>query len=400
MNSDAAVCGFAETVIARVSRRRAVATQADEHRCICAHFPATGLSHAHATPAPHPAERRLNFSLDVPPQMRRFRLRILVATDLAARGLDVPQVNLVVNLDLPRDFATYMHRIGRTGRFGKRGVAVSCVTGGELDTLQRYLEEGSGGSVEPAPALVPSGWYAQADPGATRQHPQGVVGPASAAGGDGNAGAEASGAAEELAVGASGDGELWALANGRWEDSAGIRGGAAGQPEAGSRWEGGAQARPRQNRDLGEQAPLQQDAAPERGHADATSKGRGLRASGGGTSSASEGPHETPGGVQQGCVADTANGRSSGGAGPRTIQDDFGAGTGRREAGGWGADHQRSQVGGPAAAADGASWEDGEKQRQVSAWRRMYYSYWWWEMLRRQQQGEQAGGRGGWWPGS
>jgi superfamily II DNA/RNA helicase len=51
-------------------------------------------------------------------QFRGFALRVLVSTDLTARGIDVDKVNFVVNLDLPRDPATYLHRVGRTGRFG------------------------------------------------------------------------------------------------------------------------------------------------------------------------------------------------------------------------------------------------------------------------------------------
>jgi superfamily II DNA/RNA helicase len=51
-------------------------------------------------------------------QFRSFALRVLVSTDLVARGIDVDTVSFVVNLDLPRDPATYLHRVGRTGRFG------------------------------------------------------------------------------------------------------------------------------------------------------------------------------------------------------------------------------------------------------------------------------------------
>ena len=53
--------------------------------------------------------------------------RILVSTDLIARGIDVQRVSLVVNLDLPHDAATYLHRVGRTGRFGSVGLAISLV---------------------------------------------------------------------------------------------------------------------------------------------------------------------------------------------------------------------------------------------------------------------------------
>jgi superfamily II DNA/RNA helicase len=55
------------------------------------------------------------------------------------------RVNLVVNLDLPPDAATYVHRVGRTGRFGSRGVAVALLSGAELATLRGYLTDVRGG---------------------------------------------------------------------------------------------------------------------------------------------------------------------------------------------------------------------------------------------------------------
>lgn len=57
---------------------------------------------------------------EVMESFRACRSRVLVSTDLTARGIDVDRVNFVVNLDLPRDPATYLHRVGRTGRFGGR----------------------------------------------------------------------------------------------------------------------------------------------------------------------------------------------------------------------------------------------------------------------------------------
>jgi len=70
--------------------------------------------------------------------MRKFRdgsIDVLVATDVAARGLDVSGVSHVINFDLPQDPESYVHRIGRTGRAGKEGTAWSFVTPREMDHL-------------------------------------------------------------------------------------------------------------------------------------------------------------------------------------------------------------------------------------------------------------------------
>lgn len=63
--------------------------------------------------------------------MREFRSGsslILLSTDLLARGIDVQQVSLVFNYELPRSTENYLHRIGRSGRFGRKGVAINLVT--------------------------------------------------------------------------------------------------------------------------------------------------------------------------------------------------------------------------------------------------------------------------------
>lgn len=60
--------------------------------------------------------------------MNKFRQgvdRVLVTTDLLARGIDVQQVNVVINYDIPRSFEAYLHRIGRTGRYQKTGVTIN-----------------------------------------------------------------------------------------------------------------------------------------------------------------------------------------------------------------------------------------------------------------------------------
>ncbi|GIQ68201.1 ATP-dependent helicase [Xylanibacillus composti] len=75
--------------------------------------------------------------------MRKFRdgsIDVLVATDVAARGLDVSGVTHVINFDLPQDPESYVHRIGRTGRAGKEGVAWTFVTPREIDHLH-FIEK-------------------------------------------------------------------------------------------------------------------------------------------------------------------------------------------------------------------------------------------------------------------
>ncbi|MBL4237999.1 ATP-dependent RNA helicase SrmB [Vibrio fluvialis] len=87
-----------------------------------------------------PQDRRNN-------AISRFRdgsVNILLATDVAARGIDVPDVSHVINFDLPRSADVYLHRIGRTARAGKKGIAISLVEAHDqpmMDRVARYLKE-------------------------------------------------------------------------------------------------------------------------------------------------------------------------------------------------------------------------------------------------------------------
>jgi len=88
--------------------------------------------------------------------MKEFRSgssRVLITTDLLARGIDVQQVSLVINYDLPANRENYIHRIGRSGRFGRKGVAINFVTQEDVRTL-REIEQFYNTTIEEMPLNV------------------------------------------------------------------------------------------------------------------------------------------------------------------------------------------------------------------------------------------------------
>merc|ERR1719217_281852 len=62
--------------------------------------------------------------------------RVLITTDLWARGIDVQQVSLVINYDLPNNRENYIHRVGRSGRFGRKGVAINFARNDDIRNLR------------------------------------------------------------------------------------------------------------------------------------------------------------------------------------------------------------------------------------------------------------------------
>ena len=64
-------------------------------------------------------------------EFRSGKIRVLISTDLLARGIDVQQVSLVMNFELPLNRENYIHRIGRSGRYGRKGVAINLVSPSE-----------------------------------------------------------------------------------------------------------------------------------------------------------------------------------------------------------------------------------------------------------------------------
>lgn len=94
---------------------------------------------------------------------KKKEMDILVATDVAARGLDIPHIRTVINYDIARDIDTHTHRIGRTGRAGEKGTAYTLVTPGDKEFaghLVRNLEGANQPVPEPLMDLaMQSAWF-------------------------------------------------------------------------------------------------------------------------------------------------------------------------------------------------------------------------------------------------
>merc|ERR1712063_177013 len=74
-------------------------------------------------------------------QFKEFQKRIMVSTDLFGRGIDIERVNIVINYDMPSDSDSYLHRVGRAGRFGTKGLAITFVgTNEDADVLKKVQE--------------------------------------------------------------------------------------------------------------------------------------------------------------------------------------------------------------------------------------------------------------------
>lgn len=86
--------------------------------------------------------------------------RNLVSSDLFTRGIDIQAVNVVINFDFPKSSETYLHRVGRSGRFGHRGLAISLITYEDRFNLYR-IEQELGTEIAPIPSLVDKSLYCE-----------------------------------------------------------------------------------------------------------------------------------------------------------------------------------------------------------------------------------------------
>lgn len=74
-------------------------------------------------------------------EFKEFNKRICVATDVFGRGIDIERINLAINYDLPADADSYLHRVGRAGRFGTKGLAISFVTTDQDKDVLKSIEK-------------------------------------------------------------------------------------------------------------------------------------------------------------------------------------------------------------------------------------------------------------------
>jgi superfamily II DNA/RNA helicase len=74
-------------------------------------------------------------------EFKEFNKRICVATDVFGRGIDIERINLAINYDLPADAASYLHRVGRAGRFGTKGLSISFVSSDQDEEVLKEIEK-------------------------------------------------------------------------------------------------------------------------------------------------------------------------------------------------------------------------------------------------------------------
>uniref|UniRef100_A0A674GGU4 Probable ATP-dependent RNA helicase DDX20 n=1 Tax=Taeniopygia guttata TaxID=59729 RepID=A0A674GGU4_TAEGU len=112
-----------------------------------------------------------NQRLDAMAKLKQFHCRVLISTDLTSRGIDAEKVNLVINLDVPLDWETYLHRIGRAGRFGTLGLSVTyCCRGEEENTMMKIAQK-CNLQLLPLPEPIPPGMMEQFEDGQVEVKP-------------------------------------------------------------------------------------------------------------------------------------------------------------------------------------------------------------------------------------
>ncbi|NXF10579.1 DDX20 helicase, partial [Smithornis capensis] len=118
-----------------------------------------------------------NQRLDAMAKLKQFHCRVLISTDLTSRGIDAEKVNLVINLDVPVDWETYMHRIGRAGRFGTLGLSVTYCCRGEEENMIMKIAQKCHLQLLPLPEPIPPGMMDHLEDGQVEVKPAVLPGP-------------------------------------------------------------------------------------------------------------------------------------------------------------------------------------------------------------------------------
>ena len=97
--------------------------------------------------------------IEVYNQFKEGKFRIMVSTDLFGRGIDIEKINIVINYDMPNESDQYLHRVGRAGRFGTKGLAISFISSPEDTEVLNHVQSRFEVKVEDMPASIDKSTY-------------------------------------------------------------------------------------------------------------------------------------------------------------------------------------------------------------------------------------------------
>jgi len=86
-------------------------------------------------------------------EFRAGKYRVLISSNVTARGIDIQQVGTVINFDIPKCVHTYLHRIGRSGRWGRKGLAINFVTEGDIHVM-KHIENHYSITIKEFPSMM------------------------------------------------------------------------------------------------------------------------------------------------------------------------------------------------------------------------------------------------------
>lgn len=94
-------------------------------------------------------------------EFKNFKHRIMVSTDIFGRGIDIEKINVVFNYDMPTDSDSYLHRVGRAGRFGTKGLAISFVSSQKDNEILEEIQKRFEVKIEELPTTIDTATYSK-----------------------------------------------------------------------------------------------------------------------------------------------------------------------------------------------------------------------------------------------